>query len=344
MKIAILYNKEETLHSTNWSLAWEEFCKINGLTFEVVNPYEMGVIEKLMHFNVVLWHFSNYSFTDMLMAKNILNTLEFHGKKVFPSFADAWHFDDKLAETYLLESVNAPIPKSFYYYDEKSLQSALTKKTISFPIIAKLRNGSGSHNVKMLRNSEELQSYGRKMFTSGLNSAPSLMYKASSNIRSSKSLRTFINRAKRIPEFLRSLANAKKFNVERGYVYLQEFIPNEGYDLKIVVVGDKLSFIGRNIREGEFRASGGGDIFYDKSKVTKNVIDSAFKTSDDLGFQCMGYDYVVDKSSGKGIIIEISYGFSHEALLQAGGHFDRQGIWHAEPLNAPHEIVKNLLK
>src|SRR5690606_23568177 len=128
-------------------------------------------------------------------------------------------------------------------------------------------------------------------------------------LKSSKSLKTFVNRAKRMPEFLNSLANAKKFNVERGYVYLQEFIPNEGYDLKIVVVGDKLSFIGRNIREGEFRASGGGDIFYDKSKVTKNVIDSAFKTSDDLGFQCMGYDYVVDKSSGKGIIIEISYGF-----------------------------------
>src|SRR5690606_1014108 len=111
---------------------------------------------------------------------------------------DAWHFDDKLAETYLLESVNAPIPKSFYYYDGKSLQNAINHNVVSFPIIAKLRNGSGSHNVKMLKKAEELQDYGRKMFTSGLNSAPSLMYKASSNIKSSKSLRTFINRAKRI--------------------------------------------------------------------------------------------------------------------------------------------------
>src|SRR5690606_40375719 len=136
-------------------------------------------------------------------------------------------------------------------------------------------------------------------------------------LKSSKSLKTFVNRAKRMPEFLNSLSNAKKFNIERGYVYLQEFVPNDGYDLKIVVIGDKLSFIGRNIREGEFRASGGGDIFYEKNKVTQNVIDSAFATSDKLQFKCMGYDYVVNKDTGEGIIIEISYGFSHHALLDA---------------------------
>lgn len=342
MKVAILYQKSEKLHSTNWSVEWEEYCKFNNLEYHIVNPYEIGVIAILMRFDIVLWHYSNYSFKDMLIAKNILNTLEFHGKKIFPTFNDAWHYDDKLSETYLLESINAPIPKSFYYYDYNSLEIALNNNEISFPIIAKLRNGSGSHNVKKIDSIIELKSYAKKMFSAGLNSAPSLIYKASSNIKSSKSIKIFINRAKRIPEFLTTLANAKKFNVERGYVYLQKFIPNDGYDLKIVVVGDKLSFIGRNIREGEFRASGGGDIFYDKDKITKNVIDSAFETTDRLGFSCMGYDYVINNITGEGIIIEISYGFSHEALLQAGGYFDRKGNWYSEPLNAPLEILKNL--
>lgn len=342
MKIAILYDKSEKLHTTNWSLAWQEYCEENNISYKVVNPYKIGVINQLMDFDIILWHYSNYSFKDMLMAKNILNTLEGQGKNVFPSFNDAWHFDDKLAETYLLESIKAPIPKSFYFYNLNDLKQAIDNKEISFPIIAKLRNGSGSHNVKKLDTIEDLTNYGKKMFTSGLSSAPSLLYKASSNIQSSKSLKTFINRAKRIPEFLRSLSNAKKFNIERGYVYLQEFIPNDGYDLKIVVIGDKLSFIGRNIREGEFRASGGGDIFYEKEKVTKNVINSAFKTSDKLGFLCMGYDYVVNNKTGEGKIIEISYGFSHHALLEAGGYFDRKGEWHTEPLNVPVEILKNL--
>src|SRR5690554_6097720 len=344
MRIAILYNEQEKLHSTNWSLAWQKYCEENSIFYKVINPYKIGVINELMKFDIILWHYSNYSFKDMLMAKNILFTLEDQGKKVFPSFKDAWHFDDKLAETYLLESINAPIPQSFYYYNLNDLEKAVREKEISFPIIAKLRNGSGSHNVKKLDTAEELISYGKKMFTSGLSSAPSLMYKASSNIKSSKSIKTFINRAKRIPEFLKSLSNAKKFNIERGYVYLQEFVPNDGYDLKIVVIGDKLSYIGRNIRQGEFRASGGGDLFYDKSKVTKNVIDSAFKTSDQLGFICMGYDYVVNSKTQKGIIIEISYGFSHEALLSAGGYVERNANWHQEPLNIPSEIIKLMIK
>lgn len=343
MRIAILYNEQEKLHSTNWSLAWQKYCEENSIFYKVINPYKIGVINELMKFDIILWHYSNYSFKDMLMAKNILFTLEDQGKKVFPSFKDAWHFDDKLAETYLLESINAPIPQSFYYYNLNDLEKAVREKEISFPIIAKLRNGSGSHNVKKLNNAEELINYGKKMFTSGLSSAPSLMYKASSNIKSSKNLKTFLNRAKRIPEFLRSLANAKKFNIERGYVYLQEFVPNDGYDLKIVVIGDKLSYIGRNIRQGEFRASGGGDLFYDKSKVTKNVIDSAFKTSDQLGFICMGYDYVVDSITGEGKIIEISYGFSHHAVQEAKGYFNREGQWIEGELNVPKEILINMI-
>lgn len=343
MKIAILYDKSEKLHSTNWSLAWEQNCQFNNYEFDVINPYKMEVISTLINYDLVLWHYSNYSFKDMLIGKNVLNTLELHGKKVFPSFNDAWHFDDKLAETYLLESIKAPIPKSFYYFDFNNFEKDLNGNLFSFPIIAKLRNGSGSHNVKKINSVGELMNYAKKMFSSGINSAPSLLFKASSNIKSSKNLKTFVNRAKRIPEFLKSLSNAKKFNVEKGYVYLQEFIPNDGYDLKVVVIGDKLSFIGRNIREGEFRASGSGDIFFDKEKLTENVINSAFEASDKLGFKCMGYDYVINKNTGEGKIIEISYGFSHHALLEAKGYFDRSGIWHSQPLNAPEEILKNLL-
>lgn len=343
MKIAILFNENEKLHSTNWSLSWVTYCKENQFLYEIVDPYGMRVIDRLMGFDIVLWHYSHYSFTDMLLARNILFTLEHHGKKVFPSFKDAWHFDDKLAETYLLESIQAPLPESFYFYDFKNLAAYLKKNTLTFPIIAKLRNGSGSHNVTMIHSKEALMSYAKIMFTTGINSAPSLLYKATSNLKSSKSLKTFISRVKRIPEFLRSLSNAKKFNKERGYVYLQEFIPNAGYDLKIVVVGAKLSFVGRNVRQREFRASGGGDSFFNKDMVIKDVIDSAFKTSEDLGFSCMGYDYVVHSKTQKGIIVEMSYGFSHQAILSSGGFFDRNGSWHDEPLHVPNEILKNII-
>src|SRR5690606_6790514 len=159
-----------------------------NIDFEVVNPYQIAVIDYLMTFDIILWHFSNYSHVDMLMAKNILFTLESSGKNVFPSIKDAWHFDDKLAETYLLESIKAPIPKSFYYYGLGEVQKAINNGDLKFPIIAKLRNGSGSHNVKMLNTKAELLSYSEKMFTSGLDSAPSILRKTTANVKSSKDI------------------------------------------------------------------------------------------------------------------------------------------------------------
>lgn len=205
----------------------------------------------------------------------------------------------------------------------------------NFPIVAKLRNGSGSHNVKLLRSKSEILRYSKIMFGSGLSSSPGLYRKTSANLRSSKTIKLFINRAKRIPEFIRTLKDAKQFPNEKGYVVFQEFIPNDGFDLKIVVVGDKLSYLARKVS--------GGDIFYDRSLITKNIIELAFATSDKLGCKCMGYDYVVDKHTGIGKIVEISYGFSYTAQLSAYGYFDRSGTWHTTPLNAPKVLLNNLL-
>lgn len=343
MKIAILADTSQKMHSSSWTYPWIEYCKRNSLHHEVINPYQIHVIRKLLEFDIILWHFSNYQFVDMLMARNILNTLETHGKKVFPSFKDAWHFDDKLSETYLLESIQAPIPQSFYFYSLKSVEQALQDIKIRFPIVAKLRNGSGSHNVKMLQSENDLIGYAKKMFGVGLNSSPSLLYKTTSNVRSAKDFNTFLRRAKRIPEFLRSLSNAKKFNRERGYVYLQEFIPNDGFDIKVIVVKDKLSFFCRDIRKGDFRASGGGAIFYDRTLITPDLTKSAFRVADVLGLQCVGYDYVIDSSNHGNYIIEMSYGFAHALVTGAGGYFDRSGLWHDEPLDVPAEIIKNLM-
>jgi glutathione synthase/RimK-type ligase-like ATP-grasp enzyme len=342
MKVAIHKDPNIKLHSAYWTTEWGNFCTNNTIDYQYVNCYDSNIIEQLKNFDVLLWHFSGYLFKDMLIAKDILFSAKKMGLKVFPDFDDCWHFDDKIAETYLLQSIDAPLPKSFMYYSLEDLKNALN--ILSFPIIAKLRNGSGSHNVKLIKDKSALEKYAQQMFSKGFNSSPSLLYKTSSNIKSSKSLKVFYNRAKRIPEFLKTLAAAKVFPNEKGYLYLQEFIPNNGFDLKVVVIGDKLSFIGRNIREGDFRASGGGDLFYDRKFITKNVIDSAFRTNDLLGFKCMGYDYVVNKETGEGIIIEISYGFSHEALLLAKGYFDRDGNWYEKPLNAPVEILNNLIK
>ena len=342
MKV-LIYQRPGPQHSTSWVNPWEAYLKENGIDYDKVNLFAVDAIETLKNYDVLLWHFGQYGWSDMLEARSILYSAKMLGLKVFPDFNDAWHFDDKVAEMYALQAVGAPIPKSQVYYDMETLKQAIADGKMEYPIVAKLRTGSGSHNVKLIRNESQLMHYARRMFGCGYNPAPSLIYKTSSNIRSSHDKATFMAKLKRAPEFLRTRRGAKQFPNEKGYVYLQEFIPSDGYDMKIVVVGDKLSGLYRPIRSHDFRASGGGEVLYDKEKFTENIIKSAFAAADAIGFKCVGFDYVVDNRTGEGKIVEMSYGFSHIAVMGMGGWFDRDCQWHEGALNAPAELLKNLI-
>lgn len=340
MKTAIIYNPKSTIHSGSWTIPWKEYCDENNLKYELVNEARVDLIEYLLGFDLVLWHFSGFNHSHMMFSRSILYSLQSAGVEVFPNYNEAWHFDDKVAESFLLQSIKASIP-DYYFFMDKEAAMDWANSFKGYPIVAKLKNGSGSHNVKILNGVNDAKKYIETMFSTGFESNPSILFKGTSNLKSAKSLSVLFKRAKRIPEFLRNYNKSKLFPNEKNYVYLQEFIPNEGYDLKVVVIGDKLSFIARNVRKGDFRASGGGDLFYDKSLITQQIIDSAFEVCDKLNIKCMGFDYVVDKANGLGKIVEMSYGFSSQALLDSGGHFDRQGNWLDVPLNVPHEVIKS---
>lgn len=343
MKIAIFRQTDVIEHSTNWGKPWAEYCEENNIEYDFVDLYKTDAIETLKKYDALLWHFGQYNYADMLEARSILYTAKKIGLQVFPDFNDAWHFDDKVAEMYALQAVDAPIPVSKVFYDKETFDEWVNTQA-EVPIVGKLRTGSGSHNVKLLKSKSALLSYGHKMLKDGFNPAPSLIYKASSNARSSHDWETFKKKLKRAPEFLRTLAGARKFPHEKGYIYLQEFIPNDGYDMKVVVVGDKCSGLVRPIRSHDFRASGGGEVFFEKKYFTEQIIRSAFAVADALGTQCIGFDYVVDNRTGNGLIVEMSYGFAHEAVMASGGWFDRDCQWHEEKFNAPKDILRNILK
>ena len=343
MKIAIHQNKNIFDHPITWDTEWINFCKKNSIDYEIVDCFRPDIIDKIKEFDCLVWHYQNYVLQEMMFSRSILNIAENLGVKVFPDFKTSWHYDDKVSQTFLLNSINSPIPK-FWFFAEKEKALSWMENSASFPIIAKLKTGAGSHNVKMIKNKHQGKSYVKKMFGKGLKASPSILFKASSNLKSARTLEAKIKRIKKIPNFLLTLTRARRFGREKDYVYFQEFIPNDGFDIKLVVIRDKACFLVRNIREGDFRASGGGSGVYYKELIPNNVIKSAFETSEKLNFQCMGYDYVVDKNTKEGKIIEMSFGFSHIHLQGAKGYWDKDLKWHDEEINIPGLILKNLLE
>lgn len=341
MKVAIHQNKKTFDHSTSWSYPWIEYCEKNHIDYEVVNCYENGILEKLKQFDCLLWHFGNYVLQDMLFARSILKSAERMGLKVFPDDNTSWHFDDKVAQMYLLQSIGAPIPKFWVFYSCDEAQQWLEREC-KFPIIAKLRTGSGSNNVRLIKNHSEGLAYIKRSFSKGFSPKPSIFFKTKSNIQSSKNWEIFKKRFNRIPDFFQTMRNAKNFSNEKGYVFFQEFIFNDGFDIKLVVTGDKASYVCRRNRQNDFRASGSGDLFYDPSLISKNMINNSFNISKLLNFQCMGFDYLYDIKAKKEMILEMSYGFSYQSIQNAEGYWNSLADWVNKPINIPEEILSML--
>lgn len=321
---------------------WVDYLNENNIPWSYIDCYDYKIIEKLDEFSAVLWHYSNFDNVDIMEAQNILNIASQKGLKVFPDYNTGWHFDDKIAETYEFQRIGAPIPRSWMFYDLERCENWLMREA-EYPLIAKLRRGSGSNNVKLLKTKDDAIRYARHMFSKGYSPGQSLAYKTYSKLQSTKNLRMLIERAKKVPKWLIARKFSQGMPTEKGYCFFQEFIPNDGYDIKVIVVGNKCSFLTRNVRKGGFAASGGGGIAYDKAKVPQSVVISAFSTAKDIGSQCMGFDYVIDKRTNEGKIIEMCYGFDFDAIKACGGYWDQDLIWHNEPLDARREIIKNLL-
>lgn len=336
--IGIHWDKNQE-HATKWTSAWRDYCEAEGWPWEWIDLYSSDFWARAQQFDLILWHVSQYSRRDQIYARQIIRACEAIGVDIFPSEKEIFHFDDKIIQQMIFLGASIPSPNSYFSFEN----DADGARSFSFPAVAKLRNGSGSTNVRMLRAYDEYTKYHKKAFSTGVDSSPSVFFKLWSNFRSSSSIVSSFRRIMRVRDFARSRVAAGGLPLERDYVYLQEFIPNEGFDLKVVVLGDKVSFIARKVRKNDFRASGGGDLFYDRDLITPEVLDLCRRTSLALGFTCMGYDLVVSKA-GHPMIIEMSFGFSHHAILEAGGYFNQDNDWVSVPLDVPKELIRLLCK
>jgi hypothetical protein len=120
---------------------------------------------------------------------------------------------------------------------------------------------------------------------------------------------------------------AKMYHKEKGYVYFQDFIPNNSFDIRVVVVGDKAFALKRLVRKNDFRASGGGNLIYDINQIDERCVRIAFEVNEKIKSQSIAYDFVFDENNNP-LIVEISYGYAAPAYDKCEGYWDRDLNWH----------------
>lgn len=335
MKIAIHDSKQEHFFSEGWI----EYCKKNNIPFKIVNAYDNDIVKQVIDCDIFMWHHSNYNYRDALFAKQLLYSLERSGKIVFPDFNTGWHFDDKVGQKYLLEAIGAPLVPSYVFYNKKDASEWI--ENTSFPKVFKLRGGSGSSNVQLVENKRKALKLIKKAFGRGFSQFDKynhlkFRYK---NLKSGKE--GIIGLLKGIARLFIGTEYSNNFTKEKGYVYFQDFIPNNTFDIRVIVVGEKAFALKRLVRKNDFRASGGGNLIYNKSEIDERCIQISFNVNEKLKCQSLAFDFVFD-GNNKPLIVEISYGFDVKAYDPCPGYWDSSLKWHDSRFKSQEWILENL--
>jgi hypothetical protein len=162
-------------------------------------------------------------------------------------------------------------------------------------------------------------------------------------------MKAFWGKLKRMPGLVSRFRRARHLmGREKGYVLFQKFIPNNRYDTRVTVVGDRAWAFTRDVRRGDFRASGSGDVSYDLDRICPETVQVAFEVTRRLKAQSVAFDFVQDEQ-GVFYILEISYGYVSSAVHECPGYWDRSMTFHegqmwpeeAHVIDMVHEVQNN---
>ena len=336
MKIAIHDNPG------SFSDRWITYCLENKIDFKKVNCYDTDIINQLDDCDGLMWNWSQIDYKATLCARQLIESLEQKGIKVFPDTNTSWYFDDKVGQKYLLESIGAPLVKSYVFY---SAQEALgwIEKT-SFPKVFKLRGGAGSINVRLIKTKKKARRIVKKAFHNG--------FQPFNRLSKLKDRFWVLHRDKNLASVKKVIGGIGRLFIpteidrfshyQKGYVYFQDFIPHNSYDTRLVIIGNRCFGCRRYCRKNDFRASGSGLCEYEPALFDKKSILSAFETAEKLETQSVAFDFVMLNKEPK--IVEMSYCFPMEGASDGcKGYWDRNLNWYDSSTNMQYFMIEDFI-
>lgn len=340
MKIAIIHRPG------SFTERWIAICQQESYDYKVYLPNDLPPLFLFRQYDIVFCHPSHTRHADDLTFRALIRSFELLGIKVYPSTSTYFFFDDKISQQILFDTLSINSPDSFLIFSD--LNYSHIRQKIEFPVVAKLRKGASSYNVKLINNLGELDLYYNRMFTKGI-CYKSTILKQSIDALKKYGLRHKITKIIKSPfqtllKLGRMLTNIfqSSLYIEHSYIYLQKFVESS-FDLRITIIGGKAFAFKRYNRKNDFRASGSGDIDYNINFDISAPIKASFRLSKRLDLQSCAYDYVFD-SAGNTYLIEMSFGFNSEPVQRCPGYWQSNLSYIKDDHIRPEdEIFYNLL-
>ena len=319
MRIAIHHRP----HS--YSDLWIEYCQHHNIQYKIVDAYANDILEQLADCDAFMWHFHQEDYKSMLFAKQLIFSLKHTGIVVYPNIDTCMYFDDKLGQKYLFEATNISTIPTYIFYTKQEALNWIKKAT--FPKVFKLRTGAGAANVMIVNNNRQARRLIKKAFRFGFEQYNRIygfkdrlkrfnIGKGSLGWLFKGFVRIFIS-----TEFSRKHPN------EMGYVYFQDFIPNNGFDIRVLVIGNRAIAKKRINRKNDFRASGSFNNIFDENQIDIKYIKAAFEINKKLKMQSVAFDFLLN-SDCKPLLTEISYCSGIKNYRFYSGYWTEDLQWH----------------
>ena len=302
---------------------YETILKFNGIQHMRMDVSDIVFWENAASLDLFIYRWQHFH-NDHQMGKTIIPILENEMKiKCFPNMATCWHYDDKIRQYYMLSRHGFPMIDSWVFWNMDAAIKWIESLAV-FPLVFKLKGGAGSSNVALIRDASTAKKLVRKMFGQGISSGQlphSLRTKDFSIYKEVRKL------GSKLVKIFRGEDINPYWNIDKNYVYFQDFLPNNDYDTRVTIIGDRAFAFRRMNRDGDFRSSGSGVISYDMRKIDLRFIETAFTISKKFGFQSMAYDFVYgpDKEVK---FCEMSYDYLDTTVFYCSGHWDARLNWH----------------
>lgn len=331
MKIAIHKNPR------GYSREWVNFCENNQIEYRLVNCYESDIISQLVDCDALMWQQHHSGYKDVLFAKQLMYSLQLCKNKSFPDFNTCWHFDDKIGQKYLFEAIGAPHVQGYVFYTKKEAEQWIEKTT--FPKVFKLRKGAGSANVQLVKTANAAHRLVNRAFGRGFSQFDRVGYFKDRLNKFLDGKDSILGVLKGFGRLFIATEFAKMHGREKGYVYFQDFIAYNTYDIRIMAIGNRAYGTKRLVRKNDFRASGSGECIFDPEQIDLECIKVAFDVKNQIKAQSLAIDFVFQNN--KPFIIEISY--SSVVDHNYPGYWDSELNWHNKLVYEETTIIEELV-
>ena len=238
---------------------WTKYCRFletNNIPFRFYDIHSLDWLENARDLNVIVGIDSCATY-HLEEIRRKYYVLEYHlEKNCYPSFADVVLYEDKILEAYLSEFYDFPFIRTYAFTCMNEAMEAAAQFT--YPIISKIVPSSGSVGVEMIHSKKQCLTVIKKAFSRG-------------------------GRKTHVP-----------YVSQKNYVYFQDYIPNDGYDVRIIVTGNSLFGYYRKTIQGDFRASGMG--LYEKRELPVDAMQIARSVNNVLKSPMLVVETEVEKA------------------------------------------------